>query len=75
MQEKNAVSLPGVPVLLVLLAVLVISCVHLINLANTVVSPVAVFATGGVLVLAVFFLTGFFIVQPNQGVVLQFFGR
>jgi len=75
MQEKNVVSLPGVPVLLVLLGVLIASCVHLIGMASTVVSPAAAILNAALIVLAVFFLTGFFIVQPNQGVVLQFFGR
>jgi len=58
-----------------LLGVLIASCVHLIGMASTVVSPVAAILNAALIVLAVFFLTGFFIVQPNQGVVLQFFGR
>lgn len=75
MQEKNVITFPGVPMLLVLLGVLVAVCIHLIGVVAGEAHPAAIVLSSAAIVITIFLLAGFFIVNPNQGVVLQFFGR
>ena len=79
MNERNALSLPGIPIILVLLA-LAVACILWLVTSIRVVAP-AQPAVAGVLgpmvtfALLSFLTKGFFQVQPNQGLVLQLFGR
>jgi len=71
-QERDATTLPGMMMVLLLL-VFTAACawwviVSLLNLMN----PIAAFI---VLAFVLFLWCGFFIVQPNQAAVLQFFGK
>ena len=71
-QERDATTLPGMMMVLLLL-VFTAACawwviVSLVNLMN----PIAAFI---VLAFVLFLWGGFFIVQPNQAAVLQFFGK
>ena len=71
-QERDATTLPGMLMVLLLL-VFTAACawwviVSLLNLMN----PIAAFI---VLAFVLFLWGGFFIVQPNQAAVLQFFGK
>ena len=71
-QERDATPLPGMLMVLLLL-VFTAACawwviVSLLNLMN----PIAAFI---VLAFVLFLWGGFFIVQPNQAAVLQFFGK
>jgi regulator of protease activity HflC (stomatin/prohibitin superfamily) len=71
-QERNATTLPGMLMVLLLLVFTAASAwwviVSLLNLMN----PVAAII---VLAFVLFLWGGFFIVQPNQAAVLQFFGK
>ncbi len=74
MNEIKASSLDGVVSLVVLLVLLGGCAWWLIHaLLTTSVAQIVIAAIGGAFVL--FLLTGLFIVKPNQGQVLQFFGR
>jgi regulator of protease activity HflC (stomatin/prohibitin superfamily) len=70
MQERNLKTLPGIPVLLVLLLAMA-------GIGMTMTSgPVSLLVAKGIaLVVLSVALVGLFMVQPNQGVVLQLFGR
>lgn len=70
MQERAAFGLPG-PLALGLL--LVLGAVGALLLLAAI--PAGVIGLGVVVVLALFLLSGFFIVQPNQAMVLTLFGR
>lgn len=74
MNEKPAWSLPGIPTLLLLVAGFFVAFVLFINGANTrnPGGPVAGIVLFGLLG---FLSKGFFQVQPNQGKVMQLFGR
>lgn len=74
MNEKNAWSLPGIPTLLLLVLGFFVAFVLFINGANTrnPGGPVAGIVLFGLLG---FLSKGFFQVQPNQGKVMQLFGR
>ncbi len=67
-------TLPGIPMLLLLLLVLLICSVGLIGGAAK-ASPATVVLSILVGIVAFFCLFGLFMVQPNNGVVLQLFGR
>jgi hypothetical protein len=71
-QERDARTLPGMPTVLMLLALTAAVgwwvIVSFINLLNPIVAIV-------VLAFVLFLWAGFFIVQPNQAAVLQFFGK
>jgi len=72
-REREAVSLPGLPVLLVLLVVLGLAVYVLI--AQPFGSAPTVTVTNALLIVVLGFLTGgVFVVNPNEGRVLQFFG-
>lgn len=74
MQEKTHSTLHGVPVLLVLLAATIGLGWHLVLQIR---AENAVWILTDVVLFVVLFFgwLGFFIVQPNQGVVLQLFGK
>jgi regulator of protease activity HflC (stomatin/prohibitin superfamily) len=71
-QEQEVVTLPGVPMVLALVLALAGDAWWLLRTAmatDNLLWPIVVGA------LLVFCCTGFFMVQPNQAAVLQFFGR
>ncbi len=70
MQERNLSSLPGIPMLLALLLAMAAVGYTLMS-GPVVLLPVKIVA----LVVLFFLLFGLFMVQPNQGVVVQLFGR
>ena len=70
MQERNLSTLPGIPVLLALLLAMAAVGYTLVS-GPVVLLPVKIAA----LVVLFFLLFGLFRVQPNQGVVVQLFGR
>lgn len=70
MQERNLSSLPGIPMLLALLLAMAVVGYTLMS-GPIVWLPVKIVA----LVVLFFLLFGLFMVQPNQGVVVQLFGR
>ncbi len=70
MQERNLSTLPGIPMLLALLLAMAVVGYTLMS-GPIVWLPVKIVA----LVVLFFLLFGLFMVQPNQGVVVQLFGR
>lgn len=70
MQERNLSTLPGIPMLLALLLAMAAVGYTLVS-GPVVLLPVKIAA----LVVLFFLLFGLFMVQPNQGVVVQLFGR
>ena len=81
MNERKALSLPGIPVLLVLIAALLIDVFMLINTIRH-AEAMGVEPTAGQIVplillvpLIIFLLRGLFAVQPNVARVMQLFGR
>ncbi len=75
MNETRGFSLSGLPTLLFVIAAFI--ALGLLFVANAKNTPTPLFIVPWVLVLAAlsFSTRGFFQVQPNQGVVLQLFGR
>jgi regulator of protease activity HflC (stomatin/prohibitin superfamily) len=74
MQERNASTLPGLPVLLLLLAALITLGFAFVDAAKAqAVGLVITYALIGLVLIVLLF--GLFIVQPNRGAVLQFFGN
>ena len=74
-RERLRDGFPGVPVLLLVFAVGIGLFLNVVRLINQEAFPPFIFFTVvGSVVLLLFLLTGFFIVQPNEGRVLQFFG-
>jgi hypothetical protein len=74
-RERLRDGFPGLPVLLLVLAVgvgLFLNVVRLIN--EEAFPPLIAFSIFGSVFLMLFLLGGFFIVQPNEARVLQFFG-
>jgi len=69
-QERNLSTLPGIPMLLALLLAMAVVGYTLMS-GPIVWLPVKIVA----LVVLFFLLFGLFMVQPNQGVVVQLFGR
>ena len=74
-RERLRDGFPGVPVLFLVLAVGVGLLLNVVRLVRAEAFPPLIFFTVvGSLILMVFLLAGFFIVNPNEGRVLQFFG-
>jgi regulator of protease activity HflC (stomatin/prohibitin superfamily) len=72
-REREAASLPGLPVLLVLLLALAVTIYALVN--QTFADSALVVVTQALLiVLWCFLMAGLFVVNPNEGRVMQFFG-
>jgi regulator of protease activity HflC (stomatin/prohibitin superfamily) len=72
MKERQVLTLPGVPMVLILLALLAACAWWLLQSAIAFVSPVPPVLAGALVVFCGF---GFYIVQPNQAAVMQFFGK
>ncbi|MCB1575047.1 MAG: SPFH domain-containing protein, partial [Xanthomonadales bacterium] len=81
MNERKAISLPGIPVLLVLIAAMIANAAWFIDTVRTSaesrINPGfgQIFGPVLVMVLLIFLLKGLFAVQPNVGRVMQLFGR
>jgi regulator of protease activity HflC (stomatin/prohibitin superfamily) len=77
MNERNAFSLSGIPVLFVLLAAWLGLAYWMYSIVSVHQEPTPLpFVPGALAFALLFFLNkGFFQVQPNQGQVLQLFGR
>ena len=73
-RERENTALPGLPVAIALITTVIVSAYALVQAARA-EEPGTAAMWGGVLLLAVFFMTGLFVVNPNEGKVLQFFGR
>jgi membrane protease subunit (stomatin/prohibitin family) len=71
-QERQAPTLPGMLMVLLLLVFTAASAWWVIASLVNVLNPIAAIV---VLVFVLFLWVGFFIVQPNQAAVLQFFGK
>ncbi|HWK51833.1 MAG TPA: SPFH domain-containing protein, partial [Steroidobacter sp.] len=65
-------TLPGVPMVLILLLLLALCAWWLFTSVGAFISPLPPLVAGG---LVAFCGMGFFIVQPNQAAVMQFFGK
>ncbi|URL59383.1 SPFH domain-containing protein [Luteibacter flocculans] len=74
MNERPAASLPGIPTAVVLLVLILLAASAALYLGTLGRSP---FAASGVVLIPVvaFLIKGFFQVQPNQGQVMQLFGK
>jgi len=72
MKERQVLTLPGVPMVLILLALLAACAWWLLQSVSAFVSPLPPLLAGALVVFGGF---GFFIVQPNQAAVMQFFGK
>jgi regulator of protease activity HflC (stomatin/prohibitin superfamily) len=73
-RERENTALPGLPVAIGLITAAIVSAYALVQAARA-DAPGTAAMWGGVLLLAVFFMTGLFVVNPNEAKVLQFFGR
>src|SRR6185369_748608 len=74
-RERQRDGLPGVPMLFLVLAIGVGLLLNVVRLVGERAFPPLIFFTiVGSIILMLFLLSGFFIVQPNEGRVLQFFG-
>jgi regulator of protease activity HflC (stomatin/prohibitin superfamily) len=73
-REHEYAALPGLPVTIGLLAVIALCVYGLIQGVQSDSTPV-IAGAGIVFVFAAFLLAGLFVVNPNEGQVLQFFGR
>jgi membrane protease subunit (stomatin/prohibitin family) len=72
MKERQVLTLPGVPMVLILLILLAASAWWLVQSVDAFVSPVPPLVAGALVGFCAF---GFYIVQPNQAAVMQFFGK
>jgi regulator of protease activity HflC (stomatin/prohibitin superfamily) len=72
MKERQVMTAPGVPMVLILLVLLALCGWWLWHSITSFVSPVPPMVAGALLA---FCGMGFFIVQPNQAAVMQFFGK
>ena len=72
MKERQVLTLPGVPMVLILLVLLVACGWWLVQSIDALISPVPPLVVGALVTFCCF---GFFIVQPNQAAVMQFFGK
>lgn len=71
-EERSVTTLPGVPMVLLLIAALALDVWWIIS---TIERDAAPFAAIGLMLLILILWFGFFMVQPNQAAVLQFFGK
>jgi regulator of protease activity HflC (stomatin/prohibitin superfamily) len=74
MKEKKAFSLPGGVMLLVILAAIALTIFALINSAQSQSGPMAAFCVFAIALEAIL-LKGLLVVNPNEGQVVQLFGR
>jgi regulator of protease activity HflC (stomatin/prohibitin superfamily) len=73
-REREAASLPGLPVLLALLLAVGLTVYALIRAATTDGTPLEGVLWVLLILVEVFLLIGTFVVNPNEGRVMQFFG-
>ena len=74
-RERLRDGFPGIPALVLVLAGAVGLFANIIRLiGERAAPPVVGFTIVGSVLLTIFMLAGFFIVNPNEGRVLQFFG-
>ena len=72
--EREYAALPGLPVALGLLTIILAAGYGVVEGA-TVESPAMTIGSIFVILLGIFLLVGLFVVNPNEGKVLQFFGK
>jgi regulator of protease activity HflC (stomatin/prohibitin superfamily) len=75
MNEHQGFSLGGIPMAVVCLLLGLVGVACYIGVGNDAVSPRVLFVGVSLQVLALFLLKGFFQVGPNQGLVMQLFGK
>ncbi|HEY6985526.1 MAG TPA: SPFH domain-containing protein [Rhodanobacteraceae bacterium] len=75
MNERNAFSLPGIPLVLLAIAAWLALGLWFFDSLAMHARPLAIVPTALGFVLLMFLSKGFFQVQPNQGQVMQLFGR
>ncbi|HVV98172.1 MAG TPA: SPFH domain-containing protein [Rhodanobacteraceae bacterium] len=75
MNERNAFSLAGIPVALILIAAWFGTGVWLFQVVHAPMQPLSAAPAAIAIALLAFLSKGFFQVQPNQGQVMQLFGR
>ena len=72
MKERKVITLPGVPMVLILLVLLALTGWWFMRSIELLASPLPPMLVAALLASCVL---GFFIVQPNQAAVMQFFGK
>jgi regulator of protease activity HflC (stomatin/prohibitin superfamily) len=75
MNERNAFSLPGIPMLLILLVVWLALGLWFFTTLSGQPQPSTIVWIAPTFIVLAFLNKGFFQVQPNQGQVMQLFGR
>lgn len=75
MNERNAFSLPGIPMLLILLVVWLALGLWFFSALSGQPQPATIVPIAPTFIVLAFLNKGFFQVQPNQGQVMQLFGR
>jgi hypothetical protein len=75
MNERNAFSLPGIPMLLILLVVWLALGFWFFTTLSGQPQPSTIVPIAPTFIVLAFLNKGFFQVQPNQGQVMQLFGR
>ena len=75
MNERNAFSLPGIPMLLILLVVWLALGLWFFTALSGQPQPSMIVPIAPTFIVLAFLNKGFFQVQPNQGQVMQLFGR
>jgi regulator of protease activity HflC (stomatin/prohibitin superfamily) len=75
MNERNAFSLPGIPTLLILFVIWLALGLWFLSALSGQPQPVVLIPLAPLFALLLFLNKGFFQVQPNQGQVMQLFGR
>jgi regulator of protease activity HflC (stomatin/prohibitin superfamily) len=75
MQERIKSTLPGIPLLLLLIAATGLNIYGYVWLAQNGAGPLPLLLNIVLSTLLALLMIGFFMVQPNNGVVLQLFGR
>src|SRR6187200_1408058 len=71
-RERNYGALPGLPMLVLFLAVVILCVLGIIRAGDG--SPAMTIGLALVVLLTIFLSAGVFVVNPNEGRVLQFFG-
>jgi regulator of protease activity HflC (stomatin/prohibitin superfamily) len=75
MNERTAFSLAGIPAALILIAAWLATGAWLFEIVRTTMDPIVAAPAAIAIAVRAFLSKGFFQVQPNQGQVVQLFGR
>ena len=75
MNERTAFSLAGIPAALILIAAWLATGAWLFEIVRTTMDPIVAAPAAIAIAVLAFLSKGFFQVQPNQGQVVQLFGR